>query len=257
MRLMQLIGLKHILPRSVRRNLLKPWNALLAREQHFHERRFYRQFVSRGDLVFDVGANIGLKTKVFLSLGARVVAIEPNPVCAAIIRQRHLSEISENRLVVEEIAVGESQGALGLQLFEEDTTITSGSSLFVSAAQQKGLISTSVIEVSILTIDQLAARFHHPKFVKIDVEGMDAQVLRGCHFRPNYLSFEFNTSRVLWDVVDECLAEALRLGFSNANFTGPGTPQLQLRSWVPIANIGNKIQDWAAGAQTFGDVIVK
>src|SRR5689334_4646326 len=43
--------------------------------------RFYRQFVGPGDLVFDVGANVGHVTKVFLRAGARVVAIEPQSIC--------------------------------------------------------------------------------------------------------------------------------------------------------------------------------
>jgi FkbM family methyltransferase len=257
MRLMQLIGLRHFLPKRLRRTLLKQWNALLAREQHFHEHRFYRQFVSDGDLVFDIGANDGLKTDAFLLLGARVLSVEPNPVCAAKIRQSFLSEINAGRLAVEEVAVGESQGTLSLQLFEEDSTITSGSELFVSVAQQKGLISTSVIEVEILTIDQLAARFGHPVFLKIDVEGMDAQVLRGCHSRPTYISFEFNTSKALWGGVGECLEEASRLEFASANFTGPGTPRLQLSCWVPIETIQDRIQEWAEGRETFGDVIIK
>ena len=43
--------------------------------------KFYSQFIKKGDLVFDVGANLGNRTKIFLKLGARVVAIEPQPFC--------------------------------------------------------------------------------------------------------------------------------------------------------------------------------
>ena len=42
---------------------------------------FYRQFIREGDLCFDVGANIGNRTEVFLKLGASVVAIEPQADC--------------------------------------------------------------------------------------------------------------------------------------------------------------------------------
>src|SRR5690349_1606371 len=38
---------------------------------------FYSQFVHKGDLCFDIGANIGDWSVVFLSLGASVVAVEP------------------------------------------------------------------------------------------------------------------------------------------------------------------------------------
>src|SRR5580700_6588617 len=40
-----------------------------------------------GDLIFDVGANEGLKTDIFLRLGARVVAIEPDQSNQSILRE--------------------------------------------------------------------------------------------------------------------------------------------------------------------------
>jgi 16S rRNA A1518/A1519 N6-dimethyltransferase RsmA/KsgA/DIM1 with predicted DNA glycosylase/AP lyase activity len=49
---------------------------------------FYRQFIKPNDLVFDVGANIGNYTAIFLALGARVLAIEPQAECMAQLRAR-------------------------------------------------------------------------------------------------------------------------------------------------------------------------
>ena len=43
--------------------------------------QFYKQFIQPGDLCFDVGANIGNRTVIFLDLGAKVVAIEPQKEC--------------------------------------------------------------------------------------------------------------------------------------------------------------------------------
>src|SRR5262245_48030625 len=43
--------------------------------------KFYPQWVKPGDLVFDIGANIGNRTRVFASMGARVIAVEPLPQC--------------------------------------------------------------------------------------------------------------------------------------------------------------------------------
>lgn len=42
---------------------------------------FYKQWIKPGDLVFDIGANIGNRTRVFADIGARVVAVEPLPHC--------------------------------------------------------------------------------------------------------------------------------------------------------------------------------
>lgn len=38
---------------------------------------FYKQFIQPKDLVFDVGANVGSRVKLFLNIGAKVVAFEP------------------------------------------------------------------------------------------------------------------------------------------------------------------------------------
>ena len=46
--------------------------------------RLYSSFVKRGDLVFDIGAHVGDRVAAFRRLGARVVAVEPQPAMAEI-----------------------------------------------------------------------------------------------------------------------------------------------------------------------------
>src|SRR5579859_7288140 len=56
-----------------------------------HDKRiqtFYKQFVSSGDLVFDVGANIGERIEIFRSLGAKVVSVEPHPECIQVLKKK-------------------------------------------------------------------------------------------------------------------------------------------------------------------------
>jgi FkbM family methyltransferase len=57
-------------------------------------RALYRQFVRPGELCFDIGAYIGTKTEILLSLGARVVAVEPQPDLAREVtaRGRHYGQ---------------------------------------------------------------------------------------------------------------------------------------------------------------------
>ncbi|MEE3202002.1 MAG: FkbM family methyltransferase, partial [Acidobacteriota bacterium] len=49
-------------------------------------RKLYRQFVSTGDLVFDLGAHVGNRTRAFNALGCRVIAVDPHPDCVRILR---------------------------------------------------------------------------------------------------------------------------------------------------------------------------
>src|SRR6266581_268182 len=55
-----------------------------------HERRFakafYEQFVGPGDLCFDIGANVGQTTEALAAVRARVIAVEPNPLCTPVLK---------------------------------------------------------------------------------------------------------------------------------------------------------------------------
>lgn len=257
MRLMDFVFLRHLLPKATREKVVRPWNQLLARELLFHEARFYRQFIRPGDLVFDIGANEGSKTAAFLRLGARVIAVEPNPACIAQMRRRESRNISEARIVVEQVAVGAEKGRLIFQTGADDSTITSASPEFVAASEAANLAFGNTFDAPVVTADDLIQKHGEPQFVKIDVEGMDPQVLGGLHFRPRALSFEFNTAPSLFPNTTRCLHEVERLGFIEANFTASGTPRLRLRSWVPLAELSDQISQWAEGRVTFGDVIVR
>src|SRR6266581_1128973 len=78
-------------------------------------RRLYRRFVGAGDLVFDVGAHAGNRVRAFAALGCRVVAIEPQPDFARLLRALFGRS---SRIVVVEAAVAEVSGRGSLSLSE-------------------------------------------------------------------------------------------------------------------------------------------
>jgi FkbM family methyltransferase len=75
---------------------------------------FYRHLLPdlrRGDIVFDVGANEGLKTDLFLRMGARVIAIEPDETNQSILRERFFKlRAAPKRVVVVRKAVSDNDG---------------------------------------------------------------------------------------------------------------------------------------------------
>src|SRR6266540_2818195 len=63
---------------------------------------FYRQFLAPGDLAFDIGSHVGNRVRAFRRVGARVVAVEPQPDFARLLR---LLYGRDTGVVIEECAV--------------------------------------------------------------------------------------------------------------------------------------------------------
>src|SRR5690606_8231620 len=54
----------------------------------------YARFVQPGVLAFDIGSHVGDRIGAFRRLGARVVALEPQPLCAHVIRTLYAGDSS-------------------------------------------------------------------------------------------------------------------------------------------------------------------
>src|SRR5690348_14843897 len=83
--------------------------------------RLYRQFVRPDDLVFDIGAHVGDRVAAFRRLGARVVAVEPQP---ALLRALRLLYRRDDAVAIEPVAVGRSAGTVALKLNLDNPTVS-------------------------------------------------------------------------------------------------------------------------------------
>lgn len=142
---------------------------------------YYRQCVPEGSLCFDVGANYGDKSEVFLKLGARVIAFEPQPDCMAELRARLGAH---SRLVTIAAAVGSEpgHGTLFLDSYTPASSLVKG--------WQGAVVGT--VDVPITTLDAAIAVHGLPHFCKIDVEGYELEVLKGLSHPIPIISFEYH-----------------------------------------------------------------
>jgi FkbM family methyltransferase len=164
------------------------------RPRHRAMDALYLQFVKPGDLVFDIGSHVGDRIASFRRLGARVVAVEPQPALVATLRLLHGRDRS---VALEPVAIGRSEGTLDLRLNSANPTISTASDAFVAATAGargwEGQVWDRTVTVPVTTFDTLISRHGRPAFAKIDVEGFEAEVLHGLSAPVPALSFEFTT----------------------------------------------------------------
>ena len=171
--------------------------------------RLYGRFIGAGDLVFDIGAHVGDRVAAFRRLGARVVAVEPQPALVVALK---LMYGRDRKVAIEAAAVGRAPGTIVLKLNPENPTVATASRPFIAAARHapgwEGQAWSDDVEVPLTTLDELIARHGAPRFVKIDVEGFEAEVLDGLTHRCPALSFEFTAMHreVAFAAIDRCAA---------------------------------------------------
>ena len=163
--------------------------------------KFYQNFIDPGDLVFDVGAHLGNRVEAFLAIGARVVAVEPQESCSKILRKKFGQTVS-----IIKKGLGSTIGKKKFYI-SSVTTLSTFSDQWISAVKQgrfKKQKWNDVGEIEITTLDNLIEKSGNPDFVKIDVEGYEAEVLKGLSKSVKMLSYEYTTPE-MFEKVLECL----------------------------------------------------
>ncbi|MBD2699763.1 FkbM family methyltransferase [Spirosoma sp. BT702] len=236
------------------RQLLAPyWHKFYDRMMASRRKNFYKTLIKPGDLCFDVGANIGNRTAIFLGLKARVVAIEPQPSCVEALKKRFGNQIE---LVAK--GLGATEGELPIHI-STNSTLSSFSEEWIDAVQDRfaDYSWNETIMVPVTTLDDLIASYGVPTFCKIDVEGFELQVLRGLTQPIPMLSLEYAVPEAksnLVAVIDllNSLAADVRFNYS------PGeSMQLALPEFISYAEFTNLINSPKFEQTLFGDVYVK
>lgn len=212
-----------IVSRKAHKNFLKC--SLKEKEQL----KFYSQFFSRNDLVFDVGANTGSRTKLFLNLGANVICFEPQPNLF-----EHLSSFlkQNKKCFIKNLGLGDCRGSQILNISDAHV-LSSMSERWINATKDSGRFAQynwdTKINVDISTLDIEIARHGVPTYVKIDVEGYELEVLKGLSEPIKFISIEFIAEDIQRSIA--CIDKLDELGNYQYNFSEGETHFFENNEW--------------------------
>jgi len=216
-------------------------------------RNFFSQFIGKGDLCFDVGANIGNKSGSFLSLGAKVVAIEPQNYCYKFLKLRF-----RNKIIIRKVALGAKKHVASIHLNDENT-ISSLSLDWIKKVKEKrfrNFIWDKTEEVEVTTLDDLITEYGTPKFCKIDVEGYEYEVLQGLNTKIELISFEFAWPESL-ELAAKCLEHLQELGDYKCNYSEGENMKLRYKQWIPGNEFIARLPELKTEETDWGDIYIK
>jgi len=205
-----------------------PTGARNARQLVRQHRAFLSQFIRKGDLVFDVGANTGDKARLFLHLGARVVCVEPQKACIQRLTARY--KRNSNVTIVPK-ALGDGATVGEMSICDEANTISTMSGRWIKDGRFANEYAWNRKEtVPMTTLDALIEEYGIPSYCKIDVEGFEYNVLKGLSRPISMISFEF-TNEFLEDA-RKCMVHLASLGKVEFNCTISDSTVFHFPNWL-------------------------
>lgn len=170
-------GKRIVLPLT-NQNASLTWGAAVSILGHDAEvKNTYEVLIKEGrvKVFFDVGANYGLHTLLFLAHGIRTISFEPNPVCHDYLRR--ISELNGLDCEIQPVALGaQERESVELWFPENDTWFGTTD----PATRDRLSEELTGIDVRQTTLDAFVKREALcPELIKIDTEGNELSVLRG------------------------------------------------------------------------------
>jgi hypothetical protein len=217
---------------------------------------FYQNFIKPGDLVYDVGANMGNRSKIFVKLQAKVIAFEPQKKCIEYLESFFKKE---RNFVLSKKALGIKEGE-EIMFLSDATVLSTLSRQWLRAVDQSGRFNqykwNETQSVQVTTLNKAIQEFGIPSFVKIDVEGYELEVLSGLSEPINCISIEFAAENI--DNTFKCIDYINSLSSKIIFQISLGeSMKFHLTSWVSIQEVKKILSDLVVEKElAWGDIYI-
>lgn len=215
---------------------------------------FYSQFVHKGDLYFDVGANMGNRVTPLLELGTKIIAFEPQRSCRNILKWKFGNKIT---LVPQALGEKEDVKELHISNFSGLSSISTEWINSVKDTRFKNFEWSGVEKVQVSTLDKAIEKYGVPKFIKIDVEGYEPEVLKGLSRPIDMISFEYTTP----EQTDKLIFCIKRIASINPdvefNYSVGEGMKFSLDKWIGTDEMLTLVRSRAFILTDFGDVYAR
>ena len=211
---------------------------------------FYRPFIKPGDLCFDIGAHVGNHIRVWLALGARVIAVEPQP---HLFRWLQRLYGHHPRVTLLSTAVAAQNGTATLHMSSRTPTVSTLSMSWLNTVQQDASFAwvkwDKTATVPVVTLDELIYEYGRPTHCKIDIEGYELDALHGLSQPIPSLSFEHIPA--VTHLTLACLRYLTQLGYKQFNYTSGEKYLFHFANWLSASDMAAQLAHLPAGS---GDV---
>ncbi|MBN1797200.1 MAG: FkbM family methyltransferase [Spirochaetales bacterium] len=136
--------------------------------QRINDTLFLRRYLRSGDIMIDVGANIGsiaLAASAFVGERGKVYAFEANPRIYAYLKKNILINRRKN-IIIHNYAVGEKQGVINFSDTKSDD-------------MNRIVEDPKAVCIKMISLDSLLPQQEKIQLLKIDVEGYEKFVIQG------------------------------------------------------------------------------
>ena len=192
--------------------------------------RLYRPFIQPGAIAFDIGAHLGDRSAAFHALGASVVALEPQPDLAKWFKRL----VNQPTITLLPLAAGPTVGFAEIAICPSNPTLSTLATEWREQIGERNAGFSQVrweqlLQVPVTTLDTLIEEYGEPSFIKIDVEGFEADVLAGLSCPVAALSVEFVQGAL--EVNGACVSHLSRLGEYRYNIVAGEQRHFQWAEW--------------------------